>query len=96
MRQIGREQDLERINRIALKIAREVADDTGTLMAGGISNTNIYVENSPEVEERIRAMFEEQVSDRKLQIKGVLISGVALYTSLSLARLQAPQSFQCM
>ena len=62
MRQIGREQDLERINHIALKMAREVADDTGTLMAGGISNTNIYVENSPEVEERIRAMFEEQVS----------------------------------
>ena len=68
MRQIGREQDLERINRIALKIAREVADNTGTLMAGGISNTNIYVENSPEVEERIRAMFEEQVSEKKLNL----------------------------
>ena len=64
MRQIGREQDLERINRIALKMAREVADDTGTLMAGGISNTNIYVENSPETEERIRDMFEEQVSGK--------------------------------
>ena len=75
MRQIGREQDLERINRIALKIAREVADDTGTLMAGGISNTNIYVENSPEVEERIRAMFEEQISD---PIKTKLMSSFRL------------------
>lgn len=68
MRQIGREQDLERINRIALKIAREVADDTDTLMAGGVSNTNIYMENSPEVEERIRAMFEEQVSEKLISL----------------------------
>ena len=58
MRQIGREDDLEKINRIALKFAREVADETGTLMAGGISNTNIYEEST---EEKIRAMFEEQV-----------------------------------
>ena len=61
MRQIGHEQDLERINRTALKIAREVADDTGTLMAGGVSNTNVYVKNNEESERRIRAMFEEQV-----------------------------------
>ena len=61
MRQIGRENDLEKINRIALKIAREVADDTGTLMAGGISNTNIYVEGDKECKEKIRTMFSEQV-----------------------------------
>ena len=80
MRQIGREQDLERINRIALKIAREVADDTDTLMAGGVSNTNIYVENSPEVEERIRAMFEEQVSEKLLLVTltAVLVEGDVL------------------
>lgn len=61
MRQIGRENDLEKINRIALKVAREVADDTGTLMAGGISNTNIYMAGDKEREGRIRAMFAEQV-----------------------------------
>ncbi len=61
MRQIGREQDLEKINRIALKMAREVADETDTLMAGGISNTNIYIEGDKEIEGRIVAMFEEQV-----------------------------------
>ena len=58
MRQIGREDDLEKINRIALKMAREVADETGTLMAGGICNTNIYAAGN---EEKIKAMFEEQV-----------------------------------
>ena len=61
MRQIGREDDLERINRIALKMAREVADDTGTLMAGGLCNTNIYVPDDKEVEKKVRTMFEEQV-----------------------------------
>ena len=61
MRQIGREDDLEKINRIALKMAREVADDTGTLMAGGVSNTNIYIEGDEVSHKKIRAMFEEQV-----------------------------------
>ncbi len=61
MRQIGREEDLEKINRTALKIAREVADDTNTLMAGGICNSNIYVAGDKENEGKIRAMFEEQV-----------------------------------
>ncbi len=61
MKQIGRENELECINRIALKIAREVADETGTLMAGGISNTNLYKPGDKEVERTIRSMFEEQV-----------------------------------
>ena len=61
MRQIGREKDLERINRIALKMAREVADETGTIMAGGISNTNVYIEGNSESEDKVRSMFEEQV-----------------------------------
>ena len=61
MRQIGREEDLEKINRTALKIAREVANKTGTLMAGAINNTNIYVDLK-ERKDKIRAMFEEQVS----------------------------------
>src|SRR5438034_9816894 len=36
LRVIGREQDLERINRRALEIAKAVATDTGTLVAGSI------------------------------------------------------------
>ena len=59
MRQIGREQDLEKINRIALRIAREISEETNTIFAGGISNTNIYKKG--ETEDEIRAMFDEQV-----------------------------------
>ena len=59
MREIGREDDLEIINRTALKIACEVAEEKNLLFAGGISNTNIFVKGK--TEERVRAMFEEQV-----------------------------------
>ena len=61
MHQIGLKEDLEKTNRIALKIAREVADDTGTLMAGGVCGTNLYEEGCKESEDKIRAIFDRQV-----------------------------------
>ena len=43
MRVIGKEDLLEPLNRAALQIAREVADARpGDLMAGNISNTNVW------------------------------------------------------
>src|SRR6202044_1043919 len=42
LRVIGREDVLEPLNRQALALAKAVADETGTLLAGNISNTNIY------------------------------------------------------
>src|SRR5438105_11728761 len=42
LRIIGREQDLEPINRRALAIAQQVARETGALLAGDICNTNVY------------------------------------------------------
>src|SRR6516165_12289735 len=39
---IGRENILEEMNRKALRIARDVADRHGCLMAGDICNTNAY------------------------------------------------------
>jgi len=61
LRIIGRENDLERMNRSALKMAREVADATGTLMAGNISNTTIYRPGDKTAEEKIRQIFKEQI-----------------------------------
>jgi hypothetical protein len=57
LRLIGREDDLEKLNRVALKIAREVADETGTLMAGGICNTGLYVEGDEKAAGTIKEMF---------------------------------------
>jgi betaine-homocysteine S-methyltransferase len=60
LRVVGREGDLEALNRDALAIAKRVADDTGTLLAGDISNTNVFT-GDPASAGAARAMFEEQV-----------------------------------
>jgi betaine-homocysteine S-methyltransferase len=61
LRIIGRENDLEPMNRQALAIAKEVADETGALLAGDISNTNLF-EPDDESRKAVRAMFDEQVA----------------------------------
>ena len=60
MRLIGREDQLEEINRQALALAKQVAGETGALVAGDICNTNLY-DSSEESERTVRAMFEEQL-----------------------------------
>lgn len=61
LRVIGREKDLEPINRRALEIAKQVATETGTLLAGDICNTNVFDPADKSSEPNVRAMFEEQV-----------------------------------
>lgn len=61
LRVIGREQDLERINRRALDIAKLVAGDTGALFAGDICNTNVFDPADRSSHRAVRGMFEEQV-----------------------------------
>jgi betaine-homocysteine S-methyltransferase len=62
LRIIGRENDLEPLNRQALAIAKEVADETGALFAGDICNTNVYLPEDDSTHADARAMFEEQVA----------------------------------
>src|SRR3989442_15506564 len=61
LRIIGREKDLERINRTALRVARRVARETGTLLAGNICNTSIYVPEDPKSHRQTRRMLDEQL-----------------------------------
>ncbi|ESO90438.1 hypothetical protein LOTGIDRAFT_233748 [Lottia gigantea] len=61
LRIIGKEDQLETLNRRALKIAREVADETGTLMAGNICNTTLYVKDDADAIEKCRSIFKEQI-----------------------------------
>jgi betaine-homocysteine S-methyltransferase len=62
MRVIGKEDLLEPLNRAALQIAREVADaEPGNLMAGNISNSNIWDPADAERQREVRGMFEEMV-----------------------------------
>jgi betaine-homocysteine S-methyltransferase len=59
LRLIGKEDLLQEINRQALGIAKEVASDSGALLAGNVCNTNVY--GGEESREAVRRMFEEQV-----------------------------------
>ena len=61
LRLIGRENDLEPMNRQALAIAKKVAAEGDALVAGNICNTNIYEPNNKDAARQVRAMFEEQV-----------------------------------
>jgi betaine-homocysteine S-methyltransferase len=60
LRVIGKEHLVEELNRRALELAREAASQTGALLAGDLSNTNVF---TPDATSRatVRAMFEEQV-----------------------------------
>jgi methionine synthase I (cobalamin-dependent) len=62
MRIIGKENLLEELNRNALELAREVADETGALFAGDICNTNVYDPADEESKRAVQAMFDEQVA----------------------------------
>ena len=57
MRSIGREDDLEKLNRQALHLAREVADETGCLMAGNLCNSAIYSIKDEESHKAAKEMF---------------------------------------
>jgi betaine-homocysteine S-methyltransferase len=60
LRLIGKEDQLEELNRAALGIAKDVAAETGALVAGNVCNTNVWT--GEESRDAVRAMFEEQVA----------------------------------
>jgi len=62
LRLIGKEDILEPLNRAALRIAREVADETGTILAGNICNTTSYDPSDQSTWDEARAMFRDQIT----------------------------------
>jgi betaine-homocysteine S-methyltransferase len=61
LRIIGKEDLLEPLNRQALRIARRVAAEADTLVAGNICNSNVYDTQDASSHRAVRAMFTEQV-----------------------------------
>lgn len=58
---VGRENDLEKLNRKAVQIARKVAKEGNALVAGNICNTWMYDPNDKKSEDVVRAIYREQV-----------------------------------
>lgn len=61
LRLIGKSDLLEPLNRQALAIAAEVADESGALLAGNLSNSNLWEEDGS-TRRTVRAMFDEQLT----------------------------------
>src|SRR2546422_10616876 len=58
LRVIGKLDQVEAMNRDALAIAKSVATETGTLLAGNICNTNVFVPGDCETRDAAASMFE--------------------------------------
>ena len=62
LKDVGRENDLEAMNRQAVRLANEVAREGDALVAGNICNTWAYdLQNVKESAKVVRAMYEEQL-----------------------------------
>jgi betaine-homocysteine S-methyltransferase len=61
LRVVGRENDLERLNRQAIKIAKKVAAGHDILVAGNICNTWAYKPDDPVAAREVRRQYAEQV-----------------------------------
>jgi betaine-homocysteine S-methyltransferase len=61
LRHIGREGDLEAMNRQAVRIASEIAQEGGALVAGNVCNTWAYDPDDASTSDAVRAMYTEQL-----------------------------------
>lgn len=62
LKDVGREDDLEALNRQAVQLAQEVAQEGDALVAGNICNTWIYdPDNHDRTSKLVRAMYQEQL-----------------------------------
>ena len=85
LRTIGREGDLEPLNRNALRLAREVAAEGDALVAGNICNTWVYDPKAPESSgEVVREMYREQVAWAKEEGADLIISETQDYVGEAL------------
>jgi betaine-homocysteine S-methyltransferase len=61
LRHVGREGDLEAMNRQAVRVAGEVAREGGALVAGNVCNTWAYDPADPSTNAVVRAQYAEQL-----------------------------------
>lgn len=94
MRVIGKEDLLEPLNRQALQIARKVASQRpGDLMAGNISNSNIWDPEDQNAQDTVRAMFREMVGWAVDEGADFIIGETFYYAEEAFAALEIIQEF---
>lgn len=97
MRVLGKEKLLEPLNRAALQIARSVAQTppAGTpqnLVAGNISNTNLWKLGDKQAEKEVRAMFDEMIGWAADEGADFIIGETFYYAGEAFCALEAIQA----
>jgi betaine-homocysteine S-methyltransferase len=94
LRMIGREDDLEPLNRQALRLAKELAAEGGALVAGNICNTWAYDPDAPESSgEVVREMYREQVAWAVEEGADFILSETQDYVGEALIGVEVTQEF---
>jgi betaine-homocysteine S-methyltransferase len=95
LKDVGRENDLERMNRQAVRLANEVAREGNALVAGNICNTWAYdPDNAQETGKIVRAMYEEQLTWAVEEGIDFVISETNDYLGEALIALEVIQQFK--
>ena len=94
MKVIGKEELIEPLNRAALKIARKVADLKSTgpkpnLMAGNISNSNIWNDKDKKTHLQVEKMFNEMIDWAVDEGADILVGETFYYAEEAYAALKA-------
>jgi betaine-homocysteine S-methyltransferase len=94
LRTIGREDDLEPLNRQALRLAKEVAAEGDALVAGNICNTWVFDPEAPESSgEIVREMYREQVAWAVEEGADFIVSETQDYLGEALIGVEVTQEF---
>ena len=94
LRIIGREKDLEPMNKQALRIAKKIAKEGNALVAGNICNTWAYdPANHEETSKIVREMYREQVKWAKEEGVDFIIAETIEYVGEALIALEVIKEF---
>ena len=92
LRHVGRENDLEAMNRHAVRLAREVAQEGGALVAGNVCNTWAYDPADPATSATVRDQYTEQLGWAVEEGIDFVISETNDYLGEALIALEVTQS----
>src|SRR5476651_2508596 len=94
LRVIGRENDLEQMNRQAVRLAQKTAKTADALVAGNICNTWVYDPTHKRKSEKlVRAMYEEQLRWAVEEGVDFVIAETIEYVGEALIALEVIKSF---
>lgn len=90
---VGRENDLERINRHALRLARKAAQKGGALVAGNVCNTWAYQPNDTAAATEVRRQYTEQIAWAASEGVDFILAETIEYVGEALIALEVIKSF---